>query len=216
MTRVLVLSLAAVLLSGMSGPGRAQGARQVKVNLDVRQAGTQSRDAVRGGGRVIITDRGGVRPSGRAGLESTERRVTQTHGIFTVVQDGGESTLLVATQVPYSQVVFYRDWLTGAGLVATSVQFKDVGTSLKVRATILPDRQIRVRVAPSLSWFSGDSAGSIEVHEAATEAIVPNGRAVRIGGATTKLHEVTRRILGLGASQSSSETLMTLTATILD
>ena len=89
--------------------------------------------------------------------------MTQTQGIFTVVQDGGESTLLVATQVPYSQVTLYRDWLTGAGLVASSVQFKDVGTSLKVRATILPGNQVRVRVTPSVSWFSADTAGSIEV-----------------------------------------------------
>jgi len=213
--RVLTLVLAA-LVSGMPGPAAAQGGKQVKVSFDFRQSGVQSRDAVQGGGRVIITDRGSVRPSGRAGVESTERRVTQTHGIFTVVQDGGESTLLVATQVPYSQVTFYRDWLTGAGLVASSVQFKDVGTSLKVRATILPGNQVRVRVTPSVSWFSADTAGSIEVTQASTEVVVPNGRPVQIGGATTKLHEVTRQILGFSARQSAGETLMTLTATVLD
>lgn len=215
MARLLILLLV-VLVSGMPGSGLAQSARQVKVNFDFRQSGVQSRDAVQGGGRVIITERGSARPSGRVGVESTERRVTQTHGIFTVVQDGGESTLLVATQVLYSQVTFYRDWLTGAGLVATSVQFKDVGTSLKVRATILPGNQIRVRVTPSISWFSADNAGVIEVNEASTELVVPNGRPVQIGGATTKLHEVTRQILGFSASQRAGETLMTLTATVLD
>ena len=212
----LLLPLLVALVFGIPGPGLAQGAKHVKVSFDVRQSGTQSRDAVQGGGRVIITDRGSARPSGRVGVESTERRVTQTQGIFTIVQDGGESTLLVASQVPYQQVTFYRDWLTGAGLVASSVQFKDVGTSLKVRATILPGNQIRVTVTPSVSWFSADTAGSIEVTQAATEVVVPNGRPVQIGGATTKLHEVTRQILGVSASQSASETLLTLTATVLD
>ena len=213
--RLLTLVLVA-LVSGMPRPAPAQGGKQVKVNFDFHQASTQSRDAVQGGGRVTITERGSARPSGRVGVESTERKVTQTRGIFTIVQDGGESTLLVATQVPYSQVTLYRDWLTGAGLVASSVQFKDVGTSLKVRATILPGNQVRVRVTPSISWFSADHAGSIEVTQASTEVVVPNGRPVQIGGATTKLHEVTRQILGFGASQSAGETLMTLTATVLE
>ncbi len=212
----LLLPLLVVLVSGVPDSGLAQSARHVKVSFDVRQSGTQSRDAVQGGGRVIITDRGSARPSGRVGVESTERRVTQTQGIFTIVQDGGESTLLVATQLPYRQVTFYRDWLTGAGLLASSVQFKDVGTSLKVRATLLPGNQIRVQVTPSISWFSADNAGTIEVTAASTELIVPNGRPLQISGATATLHEVTRQILGVSASRSAGETLMTLTATVLD
>ncbi len=193
----------------------AQTGKQVKVTLDVRRSGTQSRDAVQGGGRVIITERG-ARPSGKVGVESGERRVTQTTGLFTIVQDGGESTLLVASSVPYQQVMFYRDWLTGAGLVASSVEWRDVGTSLKVRATVLPGNQLRVRVMPSISWFSAESAGVIEVIQAATELVVTNGRPVVIGGATTSVHELTRQILGGGLRQSGGETLLTLTATVLD
>ena len=215
MARLLALVLVA-LVSGMPPPLLAQSGKQVKVNFDFRQSGTQSRDAVQGSGRVIITDRGSARPSGRVGVESTERRVTQTRGIFTIVQDGGESMLLVASQVPYQQVTFYRDYLTGAGLLASSVRFRDVGTSLKVRATVLPGSQVKVRVTPSVSWFSADNSGIIEVNAASTELIVPNGRPVQWGGATAAMHELTRQILGFGQSQSASETLMTLTATILD
>ncbi len=216
MARAILALALAFLAVGRPAAPRAQGARQVKVSLDVRQSGTQSRDAVQGRGRVIITERGGARPSGRAGVESSERRVTQTSGIFTIVQDGGESTLLVAGSVPYAQVTFYRDYLTGAGLLAPSVEFRDVGTALKVGATILPGNQVRVRVTPSISWFSAERAGVIEVNEAAAELIVPSGRPVQLGGATTSMHEVTRRILGVARSQSASETLMTLTATVLD
>ena len=113
---LLVLVLAVlVLMPDGRGPLRAEGSKQVKVTFDFRQASIQSRDAVQGGGRV--------------GVESTERRVTRTAGIFTLVQDGGESALLVASQVPYSQIAYYRDYLTGAGYLATGVLFKDVGTS---------------------------------------------------------------------------------------
>src|SRR5713101_466693 len=136
MSSVLTLVLLAVLLTGWPDSVSAQGGRQVKVVFEFRQSATQSRDAIEGSGRVVITDRGGTRSSGRVGVDSAQRRTQTSTGIFTLVQDGGESTLLVASQVPYPQVAFYRDYLTGAGYVATGVQFKDVGTSLKVGATI--------------------------------------------------------------------------------
>ena len=105
MIRVVVASLVLGLASGsLASPVSAQGARTVKVVFEFRQEATASRDAAGASGRVVITERGGVRSSGRAGVESTERRVRQTTGIFTLVQDGGESTLLVASQVPYPQV----------------------------------------------------------------------------------------------------------------
>ena len=67
-----------------------------------------------------------------------------------------------------------------------------------------------------LSWLADDHFGVIEVAEAPTELIVPNGRPVVVGGSATTLHELTRQILGRAASRGESETLMTLTATVLD
>lgn len=209
-----VLALVLVLLATPSGHANAQSGKQVRVAFDFRQSSTQNRDAVDGSGRVVVTDRGGARASGRVGVDSTQRRVQTSTGIFTIVQDGGESTLLVASQIPYSQVTFYRDYLTGAGYIATGVQFRDVGTSLKVGAAILPGNQVRVRLTPTISWFSADKSGVIEVAEASTELIVPSGRPVILGGTTTQTHELTRRILGYRASQTSTETAMALTATI--
>src|SRR5262249_1309017 len=143
------LALALVLLAGSSGLAGAQSARQVRVSFDFRQSSTQTRDAVDGSGRVLITDRGGgARSPARVGVDSTLRRVQTAAGIFPIVQDGGESTLLVASQIPYSQLTYYRDYLTGASYVATGVQFKDVGTSLKVAAAILPGNQVKVRLTP--------------------------------------------------------------------
>jgi hypothetical protein len=214
MIAVRALALILAFLAGPASFVAAQSGKQVRVAFDFKQSSTQNRDAVDGSGRVIITDRGGARASGRVGVDSTQRRVQTSTGIFTIVQDGGESTLLVASQIPYSQVTYYRDYLTGAGYVATGVQFKDVGTSLKVGATILPGNQVRVRLTPTISWLSADRSGVIEVNEASTELVVPSGRPVVLGGATTHTHELTRRILGYRASETATETTMALTATI--
>jgi hypothetical protein len=214
MVMVRALALMVFLVAALPGLIGAQSGKQVKVSFDFRQSSTQNRDAVDASGRVIITDRGGARSSGRVGVDSTQRRVQSSTGIFTIVQDGGESTMLVAGQVPYPQVTFYRDYLSGAGYLASGVQFRDVGTSLKVRAAILPGNQVRVRLTPSISWFSADKAGVIEVNEASTELVVPSGQPVVLGGSTTQTHELTRRILGYRASESSTETTMALTATI--
>jgi hypothetical protein len=214
MKAVWALALMLVALSGSLGDATAQSGKQVRVSFEFRQTSTQNRDAVDGSGRVIITDRGGTRSSGRVGVDSTQRRVQTSSGMFTLVQDGGESTLLVASQIPYSQVTYYRDYLTGAGYVATGVQFKDVGTSLKVGAAILPGNQVKVRLTPTISWLSADRSGVIEVNEASTELVVPSGRPVVLGGTTTQTHELTRRILGYRASDTATETTMALTATI--
>lgn len=216
MSRVVVALVLVLLVPACPAALRAQGTAQVKVVLEMRQAGHQSRDAVQGSGRVIITEPGSARSSGRLGVESTERTVTRSTGIFTIVQDGGESTLLVASQVPYAQATYYRDYLTGAGYLTTGVGFKDVGTSFKVRVTVLPGRKIRVRMTPAISWFAADRSGIVEATEASTEVIVPNNRPVVIGGATSQVSELTRRILGVAAGQSARETLLTLRATLLD
>jgi hypothetical protein len=144
-----------VLVALLGGwlPIAAQSEKQVKVLFEFRQSATQSRAAVDGSGRVVITDRG-TRSSGGVAVDSTQRRTQTSTGIFTLVQDGGESTLIVASQVPFSQVAFYRDYLAGAGYAVSGVEFKDVGTSLKVGATVLPGNQVRVRLTPTISWFS--------------------------------------------------------------
>jgi type II secretory pathway component GspD/PulD (secretin) len=119
----------------------------------------------------------------------------------------------VASQVPYAQISFYRDYATGAGYVASGVAFRDVGTALKVRASVLADDRIRVRLTPTISYFSADGSGTIEFTEATTDVIVPNGRAVVLAGSTTDTHAITRHILGLAREQSTSETTVVLTAT---
>lgn len=205
--------LALVIVLTVAFPVAAQTGKLIRVDVQFRQIGTQSRDAAGAAGGVIITERGGVRPRGAGSAGSTETRVQHSTGVFTLVQDGGESTLTVATQVPYAQVGLYRDYATGAGYVAQGVVFRDVGTALRVRASLLPDNRVRVRLTPTISYLSADGSGTIEFTEATTDVIVPNGRPVVLAGATTNTHAVTREILGIAREQAASERTVVLTAT---
>lgn len=189
----------------------AEPPRFVKVAVDFRQSGAASREEVRAGGG-IVTEQGG-RARGRLGAGSTEVRVRRATGVFTLVHDGGESTLVVATQVPHPQVAFYRDYAARTGHLAAGVAFKDVGTSLKVHAKIVGGDRIRVRLTPTISYFAADRSGAIEFTEASTELIVRDGQPVVLGGGSTELHEVLRWIFGVGERRETSATSVVLTAT---
>jgi hypothetical protein len=203
MRRVLMVG---TLLTALIVPAMAQGLRSIRVAVEFRQTAEQSREGVQG----TVRPRSGV----GLGVESSERRVRRSSGVFTLVQDGGESTLTVATQVPFQQVAFYRDYATGAGHVATGVVFQDVGTSLKVQAALLSGNQIRVRLTPRISYVAPGGSGAIEFTEAASDLVVTGGRPVLLGGTTGETHTVLRQILGIGRERSASETAVVLTATV--
>lgn len=131
-----------------------------------------------------------------------------------MVQDGGESILTMATRVPQNQVSFYRDYAGWIGYIDRRITFTEVGTSLRVAANALADKQIRVRLTPRISYFSAEHSGAIDFTEAMTEMIVPNGQPVSLGGSTSRIHELTRQILGYSERTSSSETQLVLTATL--
>jgi hypothetical protein len=179
-------------------PGECQTGRQVKVALEFQQQGQDSKARGRGG----------------VALQDTTTRTTRSEGIFTIVQDGGTASMLVASEVPFTVVGWFHDYATGQGYAAQGTAWQRVGTALVVSPTILPNAQIRVRLTPQVSYFSSQGAGSIEFNEAATEVIVANGRAMQIGGATRGINQVTRQILGYGEQQSSSESSFILTATV--
>jgi hypothetical protein len=210
--RFLVLAwLVALLAPSVQAEGQA--GRMVKVVMETRQQGTQSRQGVQGSGGVIVQG-GTPRARGGLGVEDTTTRTTRTAGVFVLVMDGGSGSMLVAQEVPYTQVAYYHDYALGKGYVAQGTAWQQVGTSLIVRPTILSDKQIRLRLTPCLSYFTPGGGGTIELVEASTEIIVPNGRRVSLGGTTAGMHSVTREILGVREEQSSSETGITLVATI--
>ena len=209
----IAVALFAIALVESAIPAASQTGRQVKVVLEFQQKGLDSRQGVQGQGGVIVQD-GKARGRGGIAAQDTTTRTTRSDGVFTIVQDGGTSSMMVASEVPYTVLSWFRDYATGQGYAAQATAWQRVGTTLVVRPTILPDGQIRVRLTPQVSYFSPQGDGSIEFNEAATEVIVPNGRAMRIGGSTRGINQVTRQILGYREQQASSESSFILTATI--
>lgn len=210
------LSISLALIAWLLSPPAqlyAQSKPNIKVLLESQQLANQNRDAIQGSGGVIIR-RGNAEPSGRFGAVERQTTVQRSNGIFTLVRDGGESILTVATRVPYQQFTYYRDWASGLGYLARDIVFQEVGTSLKVSARILPDNQISVRLTPRISYFSQERWGIVDFTEAQTELNVPNGQPVSLGGSTTRMHEVTRQILGFADRTSSGETTLVVTATV--
>jgi hypothetical protein len=195
-------------------PATAQTGRLVKVVIEIRQQGTQSRQSVQGSGGVIIQQGKSPRGAGGLAVNDTTTTITRSSGVFVLVQDGGQGTMLVGQDIPYPQVVYYHDYATGKGYVAQGVAWQSVGTGLAVRPTVLPNGQIRVRLTPWLSYITPGGGGTVELVDASTELMVPNGRRVQIGGATNNLHSVTRQILGVQREQSSGEAGIVLTATL--
>jgi len=209
----LVIAVALGLVLGFVSHSQSQSPRQIRVLVESHQSGTQNQESLQGSGSVIIR-RGNVYPSGRLTGNDRQTTVQRSTGIFTLVQDGGESILSVATRVPYSQAAYYYNYAVGIGYIQRQIVFSDVGTSLRVSARVLPNNQVRVRLTPRISYFSNERSGTIDFTEAATELIVPDGQAVSLGGSTTKIHEVTRQILGYRDRSGTNETNLVLTATI--
>jgi hypothetical protein len=216
---LLALVSAGLGVSDAGGPGAlAQSNRQVKVVLEFQQQAQGSRQGVQGQGNVIVEQRrtGDPRVRGRGGLvvEDTTTRITRSSGLFTVVLDGGAGSIMMADDVPTPQLAYYYDYATGKGYVAQGVAWQRVGTALAVRPVILPGNQSRVTLTPVISYVTPAGGGTIEVVEAATQLIVPNGGRIQFGGSTGSLHAVTRQVLGYRNEQSSQDTALTVSASI--
>lgn len=216
LVRVSLLALG-VALTLLAGAAPARSTRLVKILLEFQQQAEGSRPGVEARSGVIgKRHRGDARARGREALlgEHTVTHVARSGGLFTVVQDGGTGTILMAREVPYAQMVYYHDYAVGKGYVAQGVAWQRAATSLTVRPVLLPGGQVRVTLTPRISYFAAAGDGSIEVAEASVELVVPSGGRVQFGGSASSLHVVTRQILSYREQQSSGETSLTLTATV--
>jgi hypothetical protein len=217
-SRPAALSLLLVAALAVA-PVAGQGTRQVKVVLEFQQQTQSSRQGVGGQGTVIVDQRRSGDPRGRSrgglAVEESTTRVTRSSGLFTVVQDGADGSIVMAQDVPAAQIAYYYDYATGRGYVARGVAWQQVGTALTVRPVILPGNQIRITLTPVISYVTAGGGGRVEMVEAATQVIVPNGGRLLIGGATGSLHAVTRQVLAYRAEQSSQDTALTVSASIL-
>jgi len=106
---------------------------------------------------------------------------------FIVVSEGMEGRIFLGESVPYA--VYYQNYLTREGYLVNQevgFQFKDVGTSLIVRARVLGEGQIEVTLTPEISYESQDGRRSIVVQRMSTSVIAPAGQSMEIGGNITQ------------------------------
>jgi type II secretory pathway component GspD/PulD (secretin) len=189
----------------------------VKVSVEFRQAGQSSQGgiSVQGagpGGTIIVVDPKGVTGSARAQVQESQQTVRRSVGSFLIVQDGGEASLTVAEQT--AEVVWFQQYALRHHYITAAVVFRQVGTFLAVRPTILPGKRIRLKVTPQISYRSDQGDGILELVEAATEVVVPSGQPVTIGG-SEQTAEVTRQFLiGYERANRTGQVTLVLTAEI--
>ncbi|OGB88561.1 MAG: hypothetical protein A3H39_03465 [candidate division NC10 bacterium RIFCSPLOWO2_02_FULL_66_22] len=157
----------------------------VKVTVEFRQVSqsTQGGITTQGtgpGGTIIQVEPKGVMGSARVQIQESQRTVRRSVGSFLLVQDGGEGHLTVAEQIP--EVVWFQQYALAHNYLTAVVILRQVGTALVVRPTILPNKRIRLKITPQISYRSDDGSGTIELVEAATEVVVQSGQPVTLGG----------------------------------
>lgn len=187
----------------------------VKVRVEFRQAGqrAQSGIAVTGkgpGGPVIQVDPKGVTGSARVQVQESQRTIRQNVESFVLVQDGGEARLTVVEQVP--EIVWFQQYAHRHRYITAAVVFRQVGTFLAVRPTILPDQRIRVQITPQISYQSDRGDGTIALVEASTEVVVHTGQPITIGGTDGRGEVMRQFLLGYERVHQANQVGIVLTA----
>ncbi len=189
----------------------------VKVTVEFRQAGQSAQGgiSVQGtgpGGTIIQVDPKGVTGSARVQVQESQRTVRRSVGSFLIVQDGGEARLTVAEQTP--EVVWFQQYAQRHNYITAAVVFRQVGTFLAVRPTILPNRRIRLRITPQISYRSDQGDGTIELVEASTEVVVQSGQPVTIGGSEQSAEVRRQFLIGYERANRTGQVTLVLTAEI--
>ncbi len=187
----------------------------MKVTVEFQQAGQniQSGTVVQGtgpGGTIVQTDRRRVTGSGQVQIQDTRSGYRRSTGSFILVMDGGEGQISVTDQV--ADVAWFYQYALGRNYIAPGLVIRQLGTSLLVRPTILPNRRIRLRIVPQLAYHSDRNDGTIELVEAATDVVVPSGQPITIGGSTDGGEVVRQFLLGYERAHNTSQTSIVLTA----
>ena len=100
---------------------------------------------------------------------------------------------MVGSQRPFVQV--YRALPTDAGVRDQVVQYRDVGTSLRIRPTINHDGYVSLDLLQEVSLATSEvqfGAPVISTREASTKMLVRSGQTAVIGGLSDRQQDKTR------------------------
>lgn len=125
-----------------------------------------------------------IKKAGYHTAVSAESSLKQETRQVIVVLNNHEATLFVGKRVPY--VNWFRDYLHRNGYLEATVDFRDVGTQLKVRPRIVQGRVIEVTVTPEVSYETGKGYRDIRIDRLSTTVMVSEGESIVLGGSATK------------------------------
>jgi type IV pilus assembly protein PilQ len=101
-----------------------------------------------------------------------------------MVVSGQKASIKTVEEIPYQEIT--QSSAGGGGTNAiTSTQFKDVGVTMDVKATVTDDGKILLTVSPSQSVSTGTSIGGVPVidkREASTTLLMDDGQVAVMGG----------------------------------
>jgi type IV pilus assembly protein PilQ len=101
-----------------------------------------------------------------------------------MVVSGQEAEIQTVEQIPYQELTQTSAGGGGSGAI-TSTQFKDVGVTMKVKATVTDDGKILLVIKPEQSVSTGVSIGGVPVidkRNVSTTLLMDDGQVVVMGG----------------------------------
>jgi type II secretory pathway component GspD/PulD (secretin) len=97
-----------------------------------------------------------------------------------MVVSGQKAEIKTVEEIPYQEITS-----TSEGGQLTSTQFKEIGVTMQVKATVAEDGKILLEIKPSQSVSTGTSIGGVPVvdkREASTTLLMDDGQVVVMGG----------------------------------
>jgi type II secretory pathway component GspD/PulD (secretin) len=138
-------------------------------------------------------------------LENNQRRNHQNAQQFINVLDGERAFIRVGTIVPYTQ-----DWIVMTQhyvQVANTTSWQEISTGFAVRPRTIGD-EIELEITPRIAKQNTNQF--IDFEELTTVVRVHLGEWVDIGGTMQNRDDVSRKILGYAAMQSSKNTSLNI------
>jgi len=187
---------------------------QVNVKFTTSGGGHNREIGVRPDGPIVIRN-GKVHGSFESSFVSQSTTTREKTTQMLVAADGRSATIRVGERVPYVT------WLTEYGyrhgyVREIEIEWRDVGSFLRMEPTIVAPGLIRIRLTPELSGrLENGDRQAIQFTHLATEVTVADGQTISIGGFSKDEDFSSKFLIGRGSRGESSVTDITLTPRIL-
>ena len=190
--------------------------KNIQVNVQfATSGGSHNREiGIRPDGPIVIHN-GKVHGSFDNSFTSQSTTTRENTTQMLVAADGRSASIRVGERVPYVT------WLTEYGgrhgyVRDIEIEWRDVGSFLRMEPTIVAPGLIRVRLTPELSGrLENGEHQSIEFTHLVTEVTVADGQTISIGGFSKDKEFSSKFLIGRGSAGNATVTGITLTPRIL-